>query len=344
MGSPGLSAGVLCLVESDDDGVVDSSRRALTFARKLGESSGSTLATAVIGTMSASTLASLSSFGVSEAYEVSLRVDVYTPIAWARALVALVDVVGANAVVAAGTDRGHEVMAHVGAMSDLPMVANCLSATWSHGATVRLSRQRWAGSLIEEAVLEGAPVLLTVASDGVAAEPVATPVVTTVREYQLQPSESDFSVRVAEWKGRGGGVSLADARVVVGGGRGVGSEEGFAPLDELAQLLGAAVGVSRAVTSAGWRPHAQQVGQTGTRISPELYLACGISGATQHLAGCRSAKHVVTINTDADAPFLSRADYAIVGDVNVIVPALVLAIQARKSTRANDVGSYDPSS
>jgi electron transfer flavoprotein alpha subunit len=132
--------------------------------------------------------------------------------------------------------------------------------------------------------------------------------------------------------------------VVVGGGRGVGSEEGFAPLDELAQLLGAAVGVSRAVTSAGWRPHAQQVGQTGTRISPELYLACGISGATQHLAGCRSAKHVVTINTDADAPFLSRADYAIVGDVNVIVPALVLAIQARKSTRANDVGSYDPSS
>jgi electron transfer flavoprotein alpha subunit len=294
--------------------------------------------------MSASTLASLSSFGVSEAYEVSLRVDVYTPIAWARALVALVNVVGANAVVAAGTDRGHEVMAHVGAMSDLPMVANCLSATWSHGATVRLSRQRWAGSLIEEAVLEGAPVLLTVASDGVAAEPVATPVVTTVREYQLQPSESDFSVRVAEWKGRGGGVSLADARVVVGGGRGVGSEEGFGPLDELAQLLGAAVGVSRAVTSAGWRPHAQQVGQTGTRISPELYLACGISGATQHLAGCRSAKHVVTINTDADAPFLSRADYAIVGDVNVIVPALVLAIQARKSTRANDVGSYDPSS
>jgi electron transfer flavoprotein alpha subunit len=106
-------------------------------------------------------------------------------------------------------------------------------------------------------------------------------------------------------------------------------------------LLGAAVGVSRAVTSAGWRPHAQQVGQTGTRISPELYLACGISGATQHLAGCRSAKHVVTINTDADAPFLSRADYAIVGDVSVIIPALVAAIQERKLTRANAVSSND---
>jgi electron transfer flavoprotein alpha subunit len=86
------------------------------------------------------------------------------------------------------------------------------------------------------------------------------------------------------------------------------------------------------VTSAGWRPHAQQVGQTGTKISPELYLACGISGATQHLAGCRSAKHVVTINTDADAPFLSRADYALVGDLGVIIPALSEAIRSRRKT------------
>jgi electron transfer flavoprotein alpha subunit len=137
-------------------------------------------------------------------------------------------------------------------------------------------------------------------------------------------------VVVSQWISRDGGVSLADARVVVGGGRGVGSEEGFGALDELAALLGAAVGVSRAVTSAGWRPHAQQVGQTGTKISPELYLACGISGATQHLAGCRSAKHVVTINTDADAPFLARADYALVGDLGVIIPALSEAIRSRR--------------
>lgn len=332
---------MLCFVEHDDEGVVDASLRALTFARTLGESSGSTLVAAIVGTMSDATLESLSVFGVSEAYEVSLGVDAYAPLAWARVLVELATSIGASALVAAGTDRGNEVMAFVGSFSALPMVANCLGATWSADSTVRLSRQRWAGSLIEEAVLEAAPALLTVAADGVMAVSASTPTTTKVRDFQIAPSAYELSVRVAEWKGRGDGVSLADARVVVGGGRGVGSEEGFAPLDELATLLGAAVGVSRAVTSAGWRPHAQQVGQTGTRIAPELYLACGISGATQHLAGCRSAKHVVTINTDADAPFLSRADYAIVGDVGVIIPALVSAIQGRKIGRASVSSNAD---
>jgi electron transfer flavoprotein alpha subunit len=91
------------------------------------------------------------------------------------------------------------------------------------------------------------------------------------------------------------------------------------------------VGVSRAVTSLGWRPHNQQVGQTGTRIAPDLYLVSGISGATQHLAGCQSAKRVVAINTDPDAPIISRADYAVIGDLNVIIPALVAAIRERGS-------------
>src|SRR5207247_2134279 len=102
-----------------------------------------------------------------------------------------------------------------------------------------------------------------------------------------------------------GGVSLATARVVVGGGRGVGGPDGFAPLEELAKLLGGVVGVSRVVTSEGWRPHKQQVGQTGTKITPELYLACGISGAIQHIAGCASAKHIVAVNSEAPAPTLT---------------------------------------
>ncbi len=124
-------------------------------------------------------------------------------------------------------------------------------------------------------------------------------------------------------------MSLATARVVVGGGRGVGGPEGFAALEELAGLLGGVLGVSRVVTSQGWRPHRQQVGQTGTKISPELYLACGISGAIQHMAGCLSAKHIVAVNTDADAPIIAHAEYAVIGDLNEVVPALVEAIRAR---------------
>jgi electron transfer flavoprotein alpha subunit len=117
--------------------------------------------------------------------------------------------------------------------------------------------------------------------------------------------------------------------VVIGGGRGVGGPDGFAPLEELAGLLGGALGVSRVVTSQGWRPHRQQVGQTGTKISPELYLACGISGAIQHMAGCLSAKHIVAVNTDPDAPIISRADYAVIGDLSQVIPALLDALRAR---------------
>ena len=124
-------------------------------------------------------------------------------------------------------------------------------------------------------------------------------------------------------------MSLATARVVVGGGRGVGGPDGFAALEELADLLGGVVGVSRVVTSEGWRPHKQQVGQTGTKITPELYLACGISGAIQHIAGCAGAKHIIAINTDPGAPILAHADYAVVGDLHQVIPALISALGRR---------------
>jgi electron transfer flavoprotein alpha subunit len=111
----------------------------------------------------------------------------------------------------------------------------------------------------------------------------------------------------------------------------MGTAEAFSSVEELAGLLGGAVGVSRAVTSAGWRPHSEQVGQTGTRVAPDLYIACGISGAIQHLAGCQSAKVMVAINTDADAPIMGRADYAVIGDVTVVLPALVEALRRRQA-------------
>jgi electron transfer flavoprotein alpha subunit len=325
--------GVLCFVERDENGLLDASLRALTFARGLCGAVGRTLVAAVTGELGSSEIETLTQFGVGDAYQVLFDdLDAYSPPAWATGLLDLVEMLGSDALVAAGTDRGLEILAHVGARTGLPMAANCLTASWIDSRSVQLSRQRWGGSLIEDAILEGVPALLAVASDGVLAEASPSPTPLVVRTHRSTPSDLDRRVTVSHWISRGGGVSLADARVVVGGGRGVGSEEGFAALDELAALLGAAVGVSRAVTSAGWRPHAQQVGQTGTKISPELYLACGISGATQHLAGCRSAKHVVTINTDADAPFLSRADYALVGDLSVIVPALSEAIRSRRAT------------
>src|SRR6478609_1639446 len=131
-------------------------------------------------------------------------------------------------------------------------------------------------------------------------------------------------VQVAE------GITLTTAPVVVSGGRGVGSEEGFAAIEALAGLLGAAVGCSRVVTNQGWRPHADQVGQTGKRVAPDLYIACGISGAIQHWVGMQAAKHVLAINTDPDAPMVTKADYAVIGDLHEIVPAVVAELQRRR--------------
>jgi electron transfer flavoprotein alpha subunit len=230
----------------------------------------------------------------------------HQPAAWAKALAAE----PADAIVAAGSDRGNELLAHVGAILDLPVAANVTAIS---GDVV--TRQRWGGSLLEEARLHGSPQLLTVAPH---TQPAAE-----LGEVETLTAEDDGSPKVLErLEESTGGVSLRDAKVVVSGGRGVGSAEGFAIIEELAGLLGAAVGCSRVATSAGWRPHTDQVGQTGTKISADLYVACGISGATQHVAGAKGAKRILAINSDPEAPILAVADYAVIGDLHEVVPAI----------------------
>jgi electron transfer flavoprotein alpha subunit len=312
---------VLALVELDNGEPSDGSLRALTIARSL----GGPVAAVVFGT-----LASPEAVGGCDIYQVpASAVDGYAPVAWARTLAGLVAELGAVGVVAASTDRGNEVMAHLGALTGLPMAANCVSVSGSAGE-FSLVRQRWAGLLLEDATLSAPVALLTVATDAVAPVPAlaaAGPV--TVHEHKPSLAAGDLAVLAAEAAAGGGGVSLATARVVVGGGRGVGGADGFKPLEELADLLGGVVGVSRVVTSEGWRPHRQQVGQTGTKITPELYLACGISGAIQHIAGCAGAKHIIAINSDPGAPMMSHAEYAVIGDLHQVVPALVAALRDR---------------
>ncbi len=318
---------VLCLVELDGADLADVSLRALTLARTLGAPG---LGVVVFADSASLPVAALAGYGVTDVYVIEPgTLAGYAPQAWGRVLAGLATETGATALLAAGTDRGHEVLAHVGAITGLPVAANCTVVTPDGGRTHRIVRHRWAGLLLENAVMEAPVALFTVATDAVA--PVAADELAAIQVHVHKPelAEADLVVRATESAGRAGGVSLATARVVVGGGRGVGGADGFAPLEELAELLGGMVGVSRVVTSEGWRPHRQQVGQTGTKITPELYLACGISGAIQHIAGCAGAKHIIAINTDPGAPILAHADYAIIGDLHQVIPALVAALRAR---------------
>jgi electron transfer flavoprotein alpha subunit len=313
---------VLCLAELDGDQIAPASLATLSFARSAGDVICVLFGPGEIGKPA----------GVTSVCRVeSPELTGYAPMAWAKALQQLAAAHAADAVVAPATDHGSEVMAHLGATTGLPVAANCVSASRDGPGSWRLVRQRWAGSVLEDAVLDAPVALLTVAADtaqSVAEVPVGEVVVTT---FTPELTAADLLVQARESDAADQGASLATARVVVGGGRGVGGPEGFATLEELADLLSGVVGVSRVVTSAGWRPHRQQVGQTGTKIAPELYLACGISGAIQHMAGCQGARCLIVVNTDPDAPIVSRADYALVGDLHEVLPALISAIRARHS-------------
>jgi electron transfer flavoprotein alpha subunit len=327
MGKAGRVMTVLCLVELDGAAPADASLRALTRACSFWDTSVRAVTFADAAELRP---AALADYGATDVYVVEPSVlDGYVPLAWARVLAGLAEEIGATAVLAAGTDRGNEVLAHLGAITGLPMAANCTLVSPDGGQTHRLVRHRWAGLLLEEAVMEAPIALFTVATDSVSPVAIETPASIQVHVHKPELGEDDLRVRAVKSPAGAGGASLATARVVVGGGRGVGGPDGFAPLEELAGLLGGVVGVSRVVTSEGWRPHKQQVGQTGTKITPELYLACGISGAIQHIAGCAGAKHIIAINTDPGAPILAHADYAVIGDLHQVIPALIEALRAR---------------
>jgi len=320
----GTTGPVLVFVDHDRGTVDEVSLQAIAFARSF--LPDALVAAVVIGAGAPFTIG-----GVDAIFHVrNDELGDYAPEAWGDALRQLAAEVNAAAVVASGTDRGNEVLAHLAAIADEPFAANVVNAT--PGSPWQIRRTRWGGSLLEDATLTTALPILSCALHAYAVEAAASMPKSDASVTDFVPvlgAEAGRTrivdrVQVAE------GITLTTAPVVVSGGRGVGSEEGFAAIEALAELLGAAVGCSRVVTNQGWRPHADQVGQTGKRVAPELYIACGISGAIQHWVGMQAAKHVLAINTDPDAPMVTKADYAVIGDLHQVVPAITAEIRRRR--------------
>ena len=211
------------------------------------------------------------------------------------------------------------------------MAANVVSF---HGLSpFVVTRQVVGGAALEDVRLGHRPAVFTVAGHAVEAAPAAEAGAGTLTPLALELTDADLAVRavsVERQSVQDGADNLKSARIVVGAGRGAGGPDGFKDVMELADLLGGSLGVSRVVTSLGWRPHHEQVGQTGSRISPEIYIPCGISGAIQHWAGCASSKVILAINTDAEAPMMTKATYAVVGDMHEVVPAINEEIRKRR--------------
>ena len=328
-------SGVPLVVIDHDRGVVgDDTRQALAFARACFPDLP--IAAVVIGGEQPEPIAGAdSTFHIRHA-----ALDDYAPEAWGDALHDLAVAQEPSAIVATGTERGNEVLAHVAAIADQPFAANVIEAAPGDtpGTPWRIRRLRWGGSLLEDARLDAKlPILSCALNVFPSVLPNAAPdrnpesrAGAAVVEFVPNLGPDAGRTRIVDRVQVAEGITLTTAPVVVSGGRGVGSEEGFAAIEALAELLGAAVGCSRVVTNQGWRPHADQVGQTGKRVAPDLYIACGISGAIQHWVGMQAAKNVLAINTDPDAPMVTKADYAVIGDLHEIVPAIVDEIRRRR--------------
>lgn len=319
---------LLTVIESEKGAITASSVNALAVANDLARESG--LAVEGVTFAPADEITDdLADQGLSTLHVVDHeRCREYAPECWGEALAALLRATSPEGVITAATERGNELMAQVAARADLPFAANCVAVTG--GEQWHITRQRGGGVLLEDAELTAPTKLVTLAPGTSGSAEVSPSSGVTVDTFTPELDDALVSSTMVDRTAKEAGVSLASAPVVVSGGRGVGSAEGFATLEELAGLLGGAVGCSRVVTNNGWRPHSDQVGLTGTKIAPALYIACGISGASQHWVGCMDAKKILAINTDAEAPMVTRASYAVIGDVQEVLGAVLTEIRKRQ--------------
>lgn len=323
---------LLVVLEHDRGKMVEASLEALTAGRDLAAKMGEPMHAVLVGGDAEALASDAAAYGADVVHvaEHDLLSD-YGPDSWAETVSQLAEEIDAAAIMAVGTDRGNEVLAQLAARADLPFVANCLTVTSAEADEPwTMTRIQWGGSLLEDATLEADRKLLSIGHHAVAAEPSATPGDGTVESFEPDLDDSLAVTMVTDRVVLSQGVTLSTSPVVVSGGRGVGSAEGFEVLEELAELLEGRVGCSRAVTNNGWRPHADQVGQTGTRIAPEIYIATGISGAIQHWVGAMASKRILAINTDPEANMVTKADYAVLADLHKIVPAISAEIRKRK--------------
>jgi electron transfer flavoprotein alpha subunit len=250
----------------------------------------------------------------------------YSSEGYANTLAALIDRVEPGVVLVGATAMGRDLAPRLAAQLGVGLASDCIALELD-GGRLLATRPIFAGKALAKVKLNGDPQVATVRANVLPArEPDAG------RTAIIEPvsiATGDVRAKVIDIVGAGEGeVDVAEADIIVSGGRGVAGPEGFAPVRSLAQTLGAAVGASRAAVDAGWIEHAHQVGQTGKTVTPNLYVACGISGAIQHLAGMKTSKAIVAVNKDPEAPIFKVADYGIVGDLFEVVPLLEKEFQA----------------
>lgn len=320
---------ILAFAEQQNGSLKKGAFEVVAAARRLAGETGAELVTLLVGADGVADLApQLAPYGATDVVTVEDdRLQQYAPGAVAMAIASVAGSEGADVVFVSHSAHGKDLGPRVAAKLEAGFLPD-VTAISSDGGSLSYTRPVYAGKGRAD-VRATTPVQVASLRPNVfTAAKSEGPGEVATRSASVDLPESAFAARVVETRVSSEKKDVADADIIVSGGRGLKGPENFNLVEDLAEALGAAVGASRAVVDAGWRPHAEQVGQTGKTVSPSLYVACAISGAVQHLAGMSSSKYIVAINKDPEAPIFGVADYGIVGDVFEILPQLTGEIRA----------------
>jgi electron transfer flavoprotein alpha subunit len=320
-----MAEGVLAIAEQMDGVFKKAAIEAVSEGKRIAKNLGTTLTALVMGSNIEEMAKNLSKYGADRIVIVddpllkNFLVDIYTDTA-----AQIVESEHPAVIITGATSIGKDLCARLSARLDAALATDCM-AIQIQKDQCRITRPMYGGKILADVVLEGFPKIIGIRPNamGISESPAEG-----IME-RFTPKIREGAMKFVEKTMDTGKVELTEADVIVSGGRGMGGPD-FKIIEELASALGGAVGASRSAVDEGWRPHSDQVGQTGKTVSPNLYIACGISGAIQHLAGMSSSKVIVAINKDPDAPIFSKADYGIVGDLFEVIPAITAEIKKNR--------------
>jgi electron transfer flavoprotein alpha subunit len=317
-------AEVLVLVDHIDGAVRKTTSELLTIARRLGEPSA-----VLIGAGFDAAKETLAQYGAEKIYRVeSADIADFVVAPKAEVLAALVASAAPVAVLISSSPEGKEIAARLSIKTGSGLITDAVDVQAGEGGAVRTTQSVFAGGFIVQATVTKGTPIITVKPNSVTPEAVSGAGVEQVTEVVISESAKAARITDSQPRAASGRPELTEAAIVVSGGRGTAGD--FSPVEEFADSLGAAVGASRAAVDAGWYPHSQQVGQTGKEVSPQLYVAAGISGAIQHRAGMQTSKTIIAINKDEEAPIFEMVDFGVVGDLFTVLPQATKAVNAAK--------------
>jgi len=313
------------VIEHSDEVVKPVSLEAVQAARQLSSKSGGQVKAVYLTSQNGEGVRAVTRSGVDQVLLiVDPELESYISSRYLNALVGCMGDSPPSAILLPATNHGKELAPALAARLGSGLATDCIGLDYSESSGIKVERPVYGGKASSSLEFSGPePVVITLRPNSFRFDPVADPKEAPIIEYSPQWSELSRLLNLKELIKGAGSLDITEARIVVSGGMGMQGPENFHLLEELADVLGAAVGASRPVVDNGWRDYSSQVGQTGRTVGPDLYIACGISGAMQHLAGMSSSKCIVAINKDSNAPIFDVADYGIVGDVLQVLPILI---------------------